>query len=201
MSATLALKGLCVDAVARRLLGPLDLQLHAGECLGVVGESGSGKSLSALSLLGLLPPGLRATGELSVDGETIAPGSRAHAALRGRALGWVPQDPLASLHPLRSVGSQLLETLRVVRGLERGAAQDEAQALLARVQLPEPAAALRRYPHQFSGGQRQRVAIALALATRPRVLIADEPTSALDARIARDILDLLDALRREDGLA
>ena len=201
MSATLALKGLCVDAGARRLLGPLDLQLRAGECLGVVGESGSGKSLSALSLLGLLPPGLRATGELSVDGDTIPPGSRAHAALRGRVLGWVPQDPLASLHPLRSVGSQLLETLRVVRGLARSAAQDEAQALLARVQLPEPAAALHRYPHQFSGGQRQRVAIALALATRPRVLIADEPTSALDARIARDILDLLEALRREHGLA
>ncbi|KRA17231.1 ABC transporter ATP-binding protein [Lysobacter sp. Root604] len=201
MSATLALHGLVVDAGARRLLGPLDLELQAGQCLGVVGESGSGKSLSALSLLGLLPPGLRAEGRLSVDGETVALGSRAHAALRGRVLGWVPQDPLAALHPLRSVGSQLLETLRRVRGLARDAAQDEARALLARVQLPDPDAALRRYPHQFSGGQRQRIAIALALATRPRLLIADEPTSALDARIAREILDLLDALRREDGLA
>ncbi|MEG3791338.1 ABC transporter ATP-binding protein [Lysobacter sp. CCNWLW3] len=201
MSATLALQGLAVDVGARRLLGPLDLELQAGQCLGVVGESGSGKSLSALSLLGLLPPGLRAEGRLSADGQTIALGSRAHAALRGRVLGWVPQDPLAALHPLRSVGSQLLETLRLVRGLARTAARDEARSLLARVQLPEPGAALDRYPHQFSGGQRQRIAIALALATRPRVLIADEPTSALDARIAREILDLLDALRREDGLA
>lgn len=201
MSATLALQGLAVDVGARRLLGPLDLELQAGQCLGVVGESGSGKSLSALSLLGLLPPGLRAEGRLSADGQTIALGSRAHAALRGRVLGWVPQDPLAALHPLRSVGSQLLETLRLVRGLARTAARDEARSLLARVQLPEPGAALDRYPHQFSGGQRQRIAIALALATRPRVLIADEPTSALDARIARGILDLLDALRREDGLA
>ncbi|RDZ26389.1 dipeptide ABC transporter ATP-binding protein [Lysobacter silvisoli] len=201
MSALLTLSGLRVDAGARQLLGPLDLQLQAGQCLGVVGESGSGKSLSALSLLGLLPPALRAQGRLQVGGEEIALGSRAHAALRGRVLGWVPQDPLAALHPLRSVGAQLQETLRAVRGLDAGAARAEAQALLARVQLPEPDAALRRYPHQFSGGQRQRIAIALALATRPRALIADEPTSALDARIARDILDLLDALRREDGLA
>lgn len=201
MSTTLALQALTVDTGARRLLGPLDLELRAGECLGVVGESGSGKSLSALSLLGLLPPGLRAEGRLSVDGADVALGSRAHAALRGRVLGWVPQDPLAALHPLRSVGAQLVETLRTLRALPRAAAQTEAAALLARVQLPDPVAALARYPHQFSGGQRQRIAIALALATQPRVLIADEPTSALDARIAREILDLLDDLRREDGLA
>lgn len=201
MSTTLALQALTVDTGARRLLGPLDLELRAGECLGVVGESGSGKSLSALSLLGLLPPGLRAEGRLSADGAGIALGSRAHAALRGRVLGWVPQDPLAALHPLRSVGAQLVETLRALRALPRAAAQTEAAALLARVQLPDPVAALTRYPHQFSGGQRQRIAIALALATQPRVLIADEPTSALDARIAREILDLLDDLRREDGLA
>jgi ABC-type glutathione transport system ATPase component len=185
----------------RALLGPLDLALRAGECLGLVGESGSGKSLSTLSLLGLLPPALMAVGRLTVDGRELAPGSPAHAALRGRLLGWVPQDPLATLHPLRSIGTQLQETLRVVRGLPRAAAKAEAERLLAKVQLPDPAAACRRFPHQFSGGQRQRIAIALALATQPRVLIADEPTSALDARIARDILDLLDRLRREDGLA
>ncbi|MHB8911973.1 MAG: ATP-binding cassette domain-containing protein, partial [Lysobacter sp.] len=183
------------------LLDGLDLELRAGECLGLVGESGSGKSLSALALLGLLPPGLHETGHLSHEGTSIAIGSPAHAALRGRVLGWVPQDPLAALHPLRTAGSQLVEALRVMRGLSREQARREAEGLFARVQLPDPAAALARFPHQFSGGQRQRIAIALALATRPRVLIADEPTSSLDARIARDILDLLDTLRREDGLA
>ena len=192
---TLSLRTLEVFAGERRLLGPLDLDLAPGRCLGVVGESGSGKSLTALSLLGLLPAGLCATGTLAHDGVNLALGSRAHAALRGRVLGWVPQDPLASLHPMRSVGAQLRETLRV-----HGRPDAEARALLARVQLPDPEAALKRFPHQFSGGQRQRIAIALALCSAPTLLIADEPTSALDARIARDVLDLLDALCREDGL-
>ncbi len=185
----------------RVLLQGLDLDLRAGECLGLVGESGSGKSLAALSLLGLLPKGLHATGQLSHQHQAVAMNSPAHAAMRGRVLGWVPQDPLAALHPLRSAGAQLTEALRVMRGLPREHARREAEALFARVQLPEPATAMQKYPHQFSGGQRQRVAIALALATQPRALIADEPTSSLDARIARDILELLDTLRREDGLA
>ncbi len=192
---TLSLRQLEVHVGPRRLLGPLDLELAPGQCLGVVGESGSGKSLTALSLLGLLPAGLRATGALAHDGAGIALTSRMHAALRGRALGWVPQDPLAALHPLRTVGAQMRETLRA-----HGHDDADAHALLERVQLPDPAAALNRFPHQFSGGQRQRIAIALALCSRPRYLIADEPTSALDARIAREVLDLLDALRREDGL-
>ncbi|MGH8080612.1 MAG: nickel ABC transporter ATP-binding protein NikE, partial [Lysobacter sp.] len=206
MSAWLNLQALHVEARSRAgamqpLLGPIDLQLHVGQCLGVVGESGSGKSLTALALLGLLPAQLQARGQLEVDGVPVGLSSAAHARLRGHALGWVPQDPLASLHPLRRIGAQLIETLRAVRGFDAGAADAQARGLLERVQLPEPAAALRRYPHEFSGGQRQRIAIALALATRPRGLIADEPTSALDARIARDILDLLDRLRREDGLS
>jgi peptide/nickel transport system ATP-binding protein len=193
------------DARARRLLAPLDLDLHPGRRLGVVGESGSGKSLTALSLLGLPPPGLRVQGALRYDdgsGEAreIALASREHAALRGRVLAWVPQDPLASLHPLRSVGAQLIETLRLHGARDAASARDEARRLLERVQLPDAVAALARFPHQFSGGQRQRIAIALALACKPRFVIADEPTSALDARIARDVLDLLDGLCREDGL-
>jgi len=191
----ITLRTLEVAVGTRRLLGPLDLDLVPGQCLGVVGESGSGKSLTALSLLGLLPAGLRATGALAHDGADIVLMSRMHAALRGRALGWVPQDPLAALHPLRTVGAQMRETLRA-----HGQAEARARELLERVQLPDAGAALERYPHQFSGGQRQRIAIALALCSRPRYLIADEPTSALDARIAREVLDLLDALRREDGL-
>ncbi len=215
---SLRLRHLEVHVGARKLLGPLDLDLYPGQCLGVVGESGSGKSLTALSLLGLLPPGLRASGTLAMHDERAVDGSEhrgsdthariehrdimldarasnAHAALRGRTLAWVPQDPLVSLHPLRRVGAQLLETLRLHRQPPM-----QARALLERVHLPDPDAALTRYPHEFSGGQRQRIAIALALACKPRYIIADEPTSALDARIAREVLDLLDALRREDGL-
>jgi peptide/nickel transport system ATP-binding protein len=199
---SLSLSALEVHAGPRKLLGPLDVELHPGRCLGVVGESGSGKSLTALSLLGLLPTALRAQGKLTLEGEDgaaqialAAQPSKAHAALRGRTLAWVPQDPLASLHPLRRIGAQLQETLRAY-----AQPVEQARALLERVHLPDPDAALRRYPHEFSGGQRQRIAIALALASRPRYLIADEPTSALDARIAREVLDLLDTLRREDGV-
>ena len=201
MSALLALRGLEIEAGPTRLLGPLDLDLRAGECVGLVGESGSGKSLTALALLGLVPRGLRARGEIVHEAARFAPGSAAHAALRGRLLGWVPQDPLASLHPLRDIGSQLTETLHVSRGLTGRSARDAALALLEQVQLPDATRALQRHPHAFSGGQRQRIAIALALALQPQVLIADEPTSALDARIAREILELLDTLRRERGLA
>ncbi len=216
---SVSLRTLEVHVGARKLLGPLDLDLHPGQCLGVVGESGSGKSLTALSMLGLLPVGLRASGALALDANDVrgldaqadvqtdrrtdsrieivlaARPSNAHIALRGGVLAWVPQDPLASLHPLRRVGAQLIETLRV-----HGQPDTQARALLERVRLPDPDAALMRYPHEFSGGQRQRIAIALALACRPRYMIADEPTSALDARIAREVLDLLDTLRREDGV-
>ena len=201
MTPRLSLEGLQVRAGTRPLLGPADLDLRAGECLGLVGESGSGKSLTVLSLLGLLPPGLVATGTLRLDGRAIAMDSAEHRALRGRAIAWMPQDPQASLHPLRTVGSQLCESLRALRGLSAPAATTEAIALFERLQLPGPAALLERHPHQLSGGQRQRVLLALALAGAPQVLLADEPTSALDPRLARETLDLLDRLRRELGLS
>jgi ABC-type glutathione transport system ATPase component len=193
----LSLEGLQVLAGARTLLGPLDLDLRAGECLGLVGESGSGKSLTVLSLLGLLPPGLAASGTLRLDGRAITLDSPEHRALRGRAVAWMPQDPQASLHPLRTVGSQLCESLRALRGFDVAAAKREAVALFERLQLPDPTLLLERHPHQLSGGQRQRALLALALAGAPQVLLADEPTSALDPRLARETLGLLDRLRRE----
>ena len=195
-ASSLALQGLEVAIGERALLGPIDFELRAGQCLAIVGESGAGKSLATQALLGLLPSPLSARGALHVDGVEVAFGSPAHAALRGKVLAWIPQDPLAALHPLRRVGAQLLETLRHA-GFDRNAAQAEAHALLERVRLPDAHAMLARYPHQLSGGQRQRICIALALATQPRFLIADEPTAALDPGIARGVLDLLDALRCE----
>ena len=115
MTPRLALEALEVRTVSKTLLGPMDLDLHAGECLGLVGESGSGKSLTVLSLLGLLPPGLTARGVLRLDGRAIALGGAEHRALRGRAIAWMPQDPQASLHPLRTVGAQVRESLRALR--------------------------------------------------------------------------------------
>jgi ABC-type glutathione transport system ATPase component len=182
------------------LLGPLDLELTAGECLAIVGESGAGKSLTTLALLGLLPANLRATGALRIDDRDIALGSREHIALRGRTLAWVPQDPLAALHPLRRIGAQLREVLHHAN-IPQGASREAALALLARVELPVSNELLTRFPHELSGGQRQRVCIALALAAKPRILLADEPTSALDPRVGRGILNLLDVLRRDLGLA
>jgi len=198
----LALRDLRVSVAnsATPLLGPLDLDLNAGDCLAIVGESGAGKSLTTLALLGLLPPQLHASGSLHVDGRDIALGSREHIALRGRTLAWVPQDALAALHPLRSIGAQLRESLRHA-GIAREAMRSESLALFERVELPAADALLARYPHELSGGQRQRVCIALALATKPRCLLADEPTSALDPRVGRGILNLLDTLRRDLGLA
>ena len=183
------------------LLGPLELQLEAGQCLGLIGESGSGKSLTVLSLMGLLPPGLKATGRLEFEGQAMPLLSPAHRALRGRGIAWMPQDPQASLHPLRRVGSQLSESLRVLRGLDASAAIAQARRLFDELELPDPASLLARYPHQLSGGQRQRVGLALALAGNPQVLLADEPTSALDPRLADQILGLLDRLRAQRSLA
>jgi ABC-type glutathione transport system ATPase component len=183
------------------LLGPLEFSVAAGECLGLIGESGSGKSLTALSLIGLLPSGLRGHGRMHWQERSFDLQGPEICRLRGRDIAWLPQDPLAALHPLRRVGDQLRESLRVLRGLSTADARREAVALFEQLELPEPAVLLRRYPHQLSGGQRQRVSLALALSGQPSVLIADEPTSALDTRLAKEMLELLDRLRRERGLA
>ena len=183
------------------LLGPLSLQCDESECLGLVGESGSGKSLTALSLLGLLPPGLRASGRLQLFGKEIIFDSPQHQALLGRAIAWMPQDASAALHPLRTVGDQLCEAISVLQKLDAKASRKAALHLFTQLELPEPQLLLHRYPHQLSGGQRQRVILSIALAGNPQILIADEPTSALDPRLAREALDLLESLRKKLKLA
>ena len=182
----------------------ISFDLHEGELLGVVGESGSGKSVTMLSLLKLLPmpPAEIASGQALLEGEDLLaldPARLRH--VRGAKVGFIFQDPMASLNPVLSVGYQLTEPLRTHLGLSRRAARQRAAALLEGVGIPAAESRLGDFPHQFSGGMRQRVMIAMALACDPKVLIADEPTTALDATIQAQILDLLQRLRRERGMA
>jgi peptide/nickel transport system ATP-binding protein len=176
--------------------------LGRGATLGLVGESGCGKSLTALALMGLLPEGAQVAGAIRFDGrELTALDDAAMSALRGDRLGMVFQEPMSALNPVHRVGDQIAESLRLHRGLSRDAARTEALRLLERVRLPQARERLDAYPHQLSGGQRRRVVIAIALACGPDLLIADEPTTALDATLQREVLDLLDELRRETGMA
>jgi oligopeptide/dipeptide ABC transporter ATP-binding protein len=180
----------------------VDYRVEPGEVFGVAGESGSGKTVSMLALLGLLPEGAAVDGSVLFGGRDLLrlPRSRLRQ-VSGRDIAMVFQDPLTSLHPMLSVGRQLTEHVRLHLGLDRRAAQHRATELLAEVRLPDPESAVRAYPHQFSGGMRQRIAIAIALACRPKLLIADEPTTALDVTVQAGILRLLDRLRRESDLA
>ncbi len=180
----------------------IDLQIRRGETVGLIGESGCGKSMTALALMGLLPHGAVASGSIRLHGqELVGAGDAALCALRGNRLGMVFQEPMTALNPLHTIGAQVAEPLRQHRGLSRTAARAEALRLLERVRLPQAAQRLDAYPHQLSGGQRQRVMIAAALACGPDLLIADEPTTALDVTIQREILDLIDELVRESGMA
>jgi oligopeptide/dipeptide ABC transporter ATP-binding protein len=180
----------------------IDYEVQPGEVFGVAGESGSGKTISMLSLLGLLPEGAVVEGSARFAGsDLIGMPRRRLRDISGRDLAMVFQDPFTSLHPMLSVGRQMTDHMRLHLGLDRGAAEARAVELLEEVRLPDPHAALHRFPHQFSGGMRQRIAIAIALACRPKLLIADEPTTALDVTVQAGILRLLDRLRREHDLA
>jgi peptide/nickel transport system ATP-binding protein len=181
------------DALESDALAEVDLDVFVGERLAMIGESGSGKTTLALALAGLLPENVRRTGSLAWPG-------RDHSPLPGRDIGYVFQDPAASLNPVLSVGEQIAEVARRHLNLGWREAYARAEALLARVRIPEPRAALRAYPHQLSGGQRQRVAIASAMAARPRLLIADEPSSALDMIVQAEIVTLLNELVQEDSM-
>ncbi|MCE4025041.1 ABC transporter ATP-binding protein [Microbacterium sp. Au-Mic1] len=201
MGADVQVRGLRIvsDAGAELVRG-LDLDLGPGERLGLVGESGSGKTLTGLALLGLLPPGLTATGSIRLDGaELIGAPERALQRIRGSRIAAVFQDPSSALDPLMRVGDQIARPVRRHRGLRGAELRAEVLAAAAEVRLPDPERLLRRYPFELSGGQRQRVAIAMALACRPDVLLADEPTTALDVTVQATVLELLDDAVRRHG--
>ncbi|MFK4791296.1 dipeptide ABC transporter ATP-binding protein [Microbacterium sp. ZW T5_56] len=181
----------------------IDLTIDEGEVLALVGESGSGKSTTAHAVLGLLPEGGRIEGGTIRVGDTDVSGwSDARLrAIRGARIGLVPQDPVSSLDPVRRIGVQVGEILRLHGERDPKAIRHRVIDLLERVGLDDPQLRASQYPHELSGGMRQRVLIATAIALKPRLIIADEPTSALDATVSRHILDLLDELREEDGTA
>jgi peptide/nickel transport system ATP-binding protein len=183
-------------------LRDVSFTLQRGQTLGLIGESGCGKSITALALMGLLPDGARVAGSMRFDGTELTTLPEADwCRLRGNRLAMVFQEPMTALNPLHTIGTQIAESLRLHTGLTGAAARAEALRLLERVQLPQARERLDAHPHQLSGGQRQRVVIAIALACGPDLLIADEPTTALDVTLQREVLDLIDELVREDGMA
>ena len=181
----------------------VSFSVRGGRTLGVVGESGSGKSATARSIMNLLPPGTStSTGRILLDGRDVRDLPRAEARhVWGVEVAMIFQDPMNSLNPVMPVGRQIGEGLRYHRRLRREAAMARARELLEQVGIADPDRRLREYPHQLSGGMRQRVMIAMALACEPKLLIADEPTTALDVTVQKQILDLLDRLRLEHGMA
>ncbi|RJO74118.1 ABC transporter ATP-binding protein [Nocardia panacis] len=184
------------------LVHDVSLTLDAGERVGLIGESGSGKSLTAYAATGLLPAGLSARGSARLDGvQVVGARERALVPLRGRTAALVFQEPLTALDPLMRLGAQLAEPLRRHWELRGTALRRAVLDALEEVRLPDPRRVARAYPHEISGGQRQRVALAMALACRPRLLIADEPTTALDVTVQAEILALLDTLVVERGMA
>ncbi|MDR2947409.1 MAG: ABC transporter ATP-binding protein [Candidatus Adiutrix sp.] len=203
MSAVLEINNMAIsfDRGTKPAVRDFSLSLEPGEIVGLVGESGSGKSLSALSLMGLAPAAARLDGGgILFKGQNLREMPAAERRrLCGRHLGMVFQEPLTALNPVLTIGEQLAEIYRLRAGQSRRQAQASAEAMLAKVGLPNPAQAAQSYPHRFSGGMRQRVVLAIALALSPEILIADEPTTALDPTIAAQILGLLSQLASENN--
>ncbi|GHV50826.1 ABC transporter ATP-binding protein [Deltaproteobacteria bacterium] len=178
--------------------------INMGETLCLVGESGSGKSVTALSILRLIPTpqGRYVEGEIIFDGQNLLKKpEKSMYDIRGNDISMVYQDPMTSLNPVFTIGMQIREALRIHKGLSRRQADAQVACMLSLVGIPDPEALLKDYPHQLSGGMRQRVMIAMALCCEPRLLLADEPTTALDVTIQAQILDLLRTLKRELGMA
>ena len=186
-----------------KAVGGIDFSIEAGQTLALVGESGCGKSITALSLLRLVPePGRVVDGEVVFAGEDLLRLPEAEMRrIRGNQVAMIFQEPMTALNPVFRIGEQIGEVLTLHKGLAPRAALEAAADLLHQVGIPEAGRRVREYPHQLSGGMRQRVVIAMALACDPRLLIADEPTTALDVTIQAQILELLDRLRRERQMA
>ncbi|HUA28565.1 MAG TPA: ABC transporter ATP-binding protein [Streptosporangiaceae bacterium] len=184
-------------------LDGVSLTVEAGECLGIVGESGSGKTMTALSIMQLLPPGGHIVGgKISLGDQVISSLSDdGMRHIRGNEVGMIFQDPMTSLNPTMTIGDQIAETVLLHRGADAKTARARAIEVLGLVGMPRPAERVSNYPHQLSGGMRQRVMIAMALACEPKLLIADEPTTALDVTIQKQILELIDDLRQRLGMA
>ena len=208
MTALLSVKNLTVEFTTRDGIAPviddLSFDLAPGETLSLVGESGCGKSMTALAIMGLIPspPGRVASGSISLAGENLLQaGDTRMRAVRGNDISMVFQEPMTSLNPVFTVGEQISETLRRHQGLTRRQAKTLSIEMLDAVQIPLPTRRINDYPHQLSGGMRQRVMIAMALACRPKVLIADEPTTALDVTVQAQIFDLMRAVGKETEAA
>ncbi len=182
----------------------VSFDLDAGEIIGIVGESGSGKSVVSQTILQLVPspPSYVEQGQILFNGEDLLTSTPARMReIRGNDISVIFQEPMTSLNPLLKIGTQVMEPMLLHQGLPKKQAEAQARELLARVGFPHPEHIMREYPHRLSGGMRQRVMIAMALACRPKVLIADEPTTALDVTIQAQIFDLLESLRREMNMA
>ena len=208
MASLLTVEALNVEFATRagpvRVLRDVGFEITAGETLAFVGESGCGKSMTALSIMGLLPRpnGRIVSGSIRLEGEELVGADAATLTrIRGDKVSMIFQEPMTALNPVFTVGDQIAEVLRIHRGLDRREAMRRAQDAMAAVDIPDPQRRLRQYPHELSGGMRQRVMIAMAIACEPRLLIADEPTTALDVTVQAQIFDLLNDLQSRTGMA
>jgi oligopeptide/dipeptide ABC transporter ATP-binding protein len=205
-SPALTVENLCLQMSAERggapLLSGVSFEIESGEIFGLVGESGSGKTLTALAVMRLLPPAIKATGRIMFEGmDLLALPERQIRTLRGGRMGMVFQEPVAALNPVFTIGAQMISAVRAHHKLSKSKARDRAVELLDMVGIPEPRARLGFYPHQFSGGMCQRVMIAMALAGGAKLLLADEPTTSLDVTTQDEIVRLLEKLSREQHIS
>jgi peptide/nickel transport system ATP-binding protein len=203
MAALLEVRDLAVGFPSQTAVHGISFHIDPGETLALVGESGCGKSITAFALMRLLPPTARILrGQVLFDGtDLVTAAPRVMRAVRGKQISLILQEPMTSLNPVLTVGAQIAEVIRRHETLSRAATRSRVVELLDLVGIPEPHRRAEDYPHNFSGGMRQRVMVAIAVACQPRLIIADEPTTALDVTIQAQVLDLLDSLRRQFGMA